>query len=79
MAKPKKVKYIDKVLNCDNVPESCKTYFVALRSNRRVSDKNHVTLAEAQMEKTYWESILFNYPDGTKMSILECKNPKYTS
>lgn len=79
MTKSKTRKFIDRVLNCKNVNSSVESYFVVLRDNRRVSDTNHETFHTAQHELAYWNGILSSYPDGTKVEILTCKNPSFSS
>ncbi|MHA2183128.1 MAG: hypothetical protein ACXAAH_17045 [Promethearchaeota archaeon] len=72
-----KRKSIDKVSGFDNIPPEYEHYYVVLRSGRRVSPSNHHTSNEAHMEKEYWVNILRKWPDGTKMEIVECKNPNF--
>ena len=74
-----KRKSIDKLDGFDNIPPEYPNYYVVLRSGRRVSPSNHYTKDDAQQEKMYWENILRKYPDGTRMTIVECKNPSFKS
>jgi len=77
--KSKPRKFIDRVTNCRNVNSSVENYYVVLRDNRRVSDKNHEDFQSAQDEQGYWQNILARIPDGTKLDIFECKNPSFNS
>lgn len=72
-----KKKFIDKVEGFDDIPPEHERYYVVLRSGRRVSSDNHHTYDSADAEKQYWVNILYQYPDGTRMEIVTCKNPNY--
>jgi hypothetical protein len=72
-----KRKSIDKVDGFDNIPPEYKHYYVVLRSGRRVSPSNHFTRDTANEERDYWSDILRVWPDGTRMSIVQCDNPKF--
>jgi hypothetical protein len=73
-----KRRYIDKVFVNTVSPEYNK-YFVVLRSNRRVSDRNHVSNQSAENEAEYWRNILRRWPDGTKISVIGIDNPNCSS
>lgn len=70
-------KTIDKIEGCRNVDARYSSYYVVLRSGRRVSDMNHGERHMAGEEAEYWKNIIRQYPDGTKISITSCKNPNH--
>ena len=70
-------KSIDKIEGCRNVDARHSSYYVVLRSGRRVSDTNHDSKDSADAEANYWINILRRYPDGTKISVKTCKNPNH--
>jgi len=47
------------------------TFYVVFRDTNRVSDDNHETMESAQKELDYWNRILKEWPDGTKVRIEE--------
>lgn len=73
----KKRKYIDKVERIKDIPTKYRTYFVVLRSGRRVSDTNHLVYETAKSERSHWDGILSRWQDGTSMEIVECENVNY--
>ncbi len=56
-----------------NVSEQNERLFAVFRSGVRVSDSVYPSERDplALNEKRYWENIIRNYPDGTKMTIRE--------
>lgn len=68
---------IDKVEGIRDIPSNYSKYYVVLRSGRRVSDTNHLTEDEARTEKEYWNNILQQWPDGTKLEIYTCSNVNF--
>lgn len=68
---------IDKVEGIRDIPNDYSHYYVVLRDSRRVSDRNHLTMEEANTEKSYWRNIINRWPDGTSVDIYKCKNINY--
>jgi len=70
---------IDKVENVNDIPAEFSRYFVVLRNGRRVSDTNHLTESEAFRERMYWENIVRQWPDGSRITVQSFRNINYNS
>ncbi len=53
--------------------------YAVFRNGRRVSSSEYQTEREANHEKAYWEGIIRNYPDGSKIAIRPVRRTKNTA